>query len=1123
MTIEYIEIISLQGPWVTYDETSVSGYPTPPTEQAATNTFGQVSNGTSYSFAVAYVSSDGVIGPKTVFISGYVPPTKMTIPGHYLLGGEDYVPTVSLGIPYPSTGYPDNTTGLAIAGIIQEADQNQITCSYELNFQITNQPTDGRLREVAIFTTKTPAGGPATTAQQIASAERAFQFYTYQPAVAVGNTPNTLPVIGNYQFYLMDLSNPGANGTIDFYVACGAVDGSWTDPVYLGTSAPVAPLNQTAPNGTANLLPDTEFTASTYCGGVGGTGHGWANDQISTANPYWTFFGLDGDHRVIVKSPGGPNGCAGVGTDYNGGGTRFGCISVPVTGLKPSYAYSFAMSTYQGNGSPAYCALIAPTTNPDPSTWTIYAQAAQSGIRASNTWTCPADGSVTEVCFAFDSGGEGVPKGDYFIAGQFQLQFGGLSGYIPGLIPPATVAGGIFVTTSTTTATTASASTTITSSTSTPTSGPFAPVADQQPLGSIRLTQAGVQYQQTSSDPTNPNWVPVVLNSDLLLAELNDIDQSTAGDGKVLTAETSNGKAYSWQTPSGGSGGSGALSQLTDVHIGPLGITPIQYIQNQGQSTSSLVMAFGSIPKDTSTLVMMISWAAFEDVGFSPPSGWTQYATTNNGNQGLTLIYKASAGITDQSITINQRRTDGFAAVCFEFPGTCVLSQSNTTGAFASIPANSAAIVGFSANNTDGGSPGTGWIRYAGSISPHNNATDIYLGPAGAETASNPWGDITLGGNITLGALVTDTSGANLADGQVLTYSAALSAWTNVATGSGGGSGTGGQGGPISGTTGTFSSGASFEGGIASIDTDGINAYYKSSAELYLQAFNGASSNYLQLDASNNVTLGNSGSYLTGSSVYGATGSSIAGPVSATGYSGGPISGTTGSFSGEVNVGSLSSTGTVSGSSLSSSGGVAVGGPLTGATTGSFSGEVNVGSLSSTGTVSGSGYSGGPVSATTGEFSGDITGASYSGGPVSGTTGSFSSGLLVSSPGNVNTQGAWIGWNGSGGDGETDFDNQKGVGVGGWVWRDVTTSNVATTVATLNTSGGFSTTGDINVAGSASLAGGIALIATDGTDACYISSASLYLQAFNGASSNYLQLDASNNVTLGNSGSYLTG
>jgi hypothetical protein len=88
-------------------------------------------------------------------------------------------------------------------------------------------------------------------------------------------------------------------------------------------------------------------------------------------------------------------------------------------------------------------------------------------------------------------------------------------------------------------------------------------------------------------------------------------------------------------------------------------------------------------------------------------------------------------------------------------------------------------------------------------------------------------------------------------------------------------------------------------------------------------------------------------------------------------------------------------------------------------------------------------------------------------GPLSATTGSFGSGLVVSGADNVNSSygGAWIGWSQRLGvlGGETDFDNEKGlVGSGGWVWSNVTASNVATTVATLTSAGNFSTTGSVS-------------------------------------------------------------
>ena len=78
---------------------------------------------------------------------------------------------------------------------------------------------------------------------------------------------------------------------------------------------------------------------------------------------------------------------------------------------------------------------------------------------------------------------------------------------------------------------------------------------------------------------------------------------------------------------------------------------------------------------------------------------------------------------------------------------------------------------------------------------------------------------------------------------------------------------------------------------------------------------------------------------------------------------------------------------------------------------------------------------------------------------VNGTA-SFVNQLAANNSPNVNSQGAWIGWNASGGNGETNFINQNGAGVGGFTWAQSTTGNSRTEWMRLTSSGalGINTT-----------------------------------------------------------------
>jgi hypothetical protein len=76
--------------------------------------------------------------------------------------------------------------------------------------------------------------------------------------------------------------------------------------------------------------------------------------------------------------------------------------------------------------------------------------------------------------------------------------------------------------------------------------------------------------------------------------------------------------------------------------------------------------------------------------------------------------------------------------------------------------------------------------------------------------------------------------------------------------------------------------------------------------------------------------------------------------------------------------------------------------------------------------------------------------------------------------GGINSQGAYIGWNLSTANGETDFINQKGLGSGGWKWLSYNSSNqLESNAAFLNFLGGLALGTYSNVGYSSVPTGGI--------------------------------------------------
>jgi hypothetical protein len=489
--------------------------------------------------------------------------------------------------PVPGSG--------AVAPVTVTPNPNGLSTNFSVAFQFLNQPLDGSLSKVGLWF-RTPA--------QASTITTGWAPYGDIPAYGVGEALGSLPLIGNYQFDYLDLSN---GISYDFGMTAEDLQGDNTAPVtYITTSVP-ANVNPVVVS-TGNLVVDSDFMACVY--GPGPSSGGLKHYTVSKADPYWYFYGIDAISWSLVGNGNGPEytefGNHMVQDSPTSAAAFFG-ISLPIT-VVPGYWYTVSATiSYQGpNTSMTGGPFVAIVNSSGSNTYsTIYAEAHQpaggNGVVSTN-WFCPADGSVTTVAVMLNNDTSSLAIPYYLHMGKPMLQIGKtLNSYVSGPSTPGTAAvtQSLVIGNNGTTATQTQAGTlpTITSNTTTPTSGGGAPVLDQQPQGSIRINSAASSlatslYVQTSATPTSPTWVAVAsgattlasltdvsisspTNKQLLrynsgtskwdnvtenLEDLGDVSISSPSTGQVVTW---NGTAWIAATPSA----STTFASLTDVDI----------------------------------------------------------------------------------------------------------------------------------------------------------------------------------------------------------------------------------------------------------------------------------------------------------------------------------------------------------------------------------------------------------------------------------------------------------------------------------------------------------------------------------------------------------------------------
>jgi hypothetical protein len=485
-------------PWIYYDEQSVPGYPYPASSTAVANGYGQVSMGVAYDIAVAYVSNFGVIGPLAVLFSNYTSPNQLQIANQYMINNTAYIPSLVVGIPTATgssaDGAPPNP-GAPIPGETQVTNPNGFTAAYQLAFQVTNQPTDGSLRRIAIYQRATVTSGSPNP----------WSLYATIPAVGVNYPLNQpLPIVGNYEVTLTDLSL-GNNGW-DFGVACEDAAADLTPVVFLETTGPTSTTQ-----GNSNLVVDSSFAAANWNTG---------NPKKAASDPWWFFWNI-GLPNQALSQPGNPGEAGDLGNylylDVAASGVLLYGISYPIT-VVPGQVYTLSAKINARNcGAGAYVGLVIPDgTNQGGSPNNIAGvratQAAGTNGTVQYSWLCPSDGSITEVAVILSSNHASVGTGGYLYMAKPQFQAGGYSSYTPGPSNPTGQVGSetIQILLPGSNPSSITSSPTLTSSATAPTSGGGAPTADQQPQGSIRVVTTTdathLFYGQTAADPTNPTW-----------------------------------------------------------------------------------------------------------------------------------------------------------------------------------------------------------------------------------------------------------------------------------------------------------------------------------------------------------------------------------------------------------------------------------------------------------------------------------------------------------------------------------------------------------------------------------------------------------------------------------------
>jgi hypothetical protein len=539
-------------PWVYYDEQDIQGFPFPDTTQAVSNGYGQVAMGIFYDFALAYVTDGGVIGPLGRIATRYTSPNLLQIPGQYLISGVDFVPDVSPGIPaahVPTTPAVDGAPPYATAqsAIVQTLQPNGMNAGYLLSVQLLNQPQNGSLARVVYYYRVTSAtyGSGATAAQN------PWSYFSSAPAVGAGKPLNQLPLVGNYQENLLDLS-VGDSMTYDFGFACRDYQNNETEIVYFGTSEAIKPSGGYN-NGSTNKVVDSGFKASKYA--VLYTVGGWKNTPVSLSNPYWAFNGINPSAPLATASQTNSDDLGNYfGADLANGSERFYGISWPIA-VTPGEVLTVSAyfdTRYCSGSAPRVCIVDSDGT-PSGTYSTIYASASTPvGTNGScnTTWTVPSDGSVTFVAVMLDSNGCTVGAPGYIYMAKPMLQDGDhFTAYVDGPATPPTgqpASQSIAVQPQGTTASSTTNATlpTITQSATAPVSGGSAPASDQQPQGSLRFTPTGV-YTQSNAAAATPSWVSPAAGTGQL-GTLSDIDDTTEATGYVLTVHASGGKPFSW-------------------------------------------------------------------------------------------------------------------------------------------------------------------------------------------------------------------------------------------------------------------------------------------------------------------------------------------------------------------------------------------------------------------------------------------------------------------------------------------------------------------------------------------------------------------------------------------------
>ena len=601
-------------PWTYVAQESLPGLPTPSAEQNVLFAYGKVYAGVGYDLGVAYVNVGGIIGPITPFAIGYQA-IDVAIPGQYLIAFDrGYVPVVVPGLPAIN-----GNSG--IAPISVSPNSNGLTSSIQLAFEITNQPIDGSFGSVGIFyrNANYSLGFVSAGSYGSAGSSDGWSFYAAVEAFGYRNPLASLPLIGKYVVVLEDLSN---DANYDFALTAISSSGGAVS-VIVPIGSITQPIKVSPPglaNGSANLCPDANFAAAApFHTGTGGFSH----TQVAGSDPYWHFNGLNGTSTVISQENGGI-----LQQDIADSGHLLEAFSSSIA-IAPGDTHTLSVDfdnanqivAGSGNSGGPYCALVNVTGG--PSFTTTYAKSGHgTGIQTCqyvNTGT-----TTMQVAVMISNDACHIAVGGYFRGGKPMLSRGGQTAYTVG---PATPSGqsqttqSLAIAPSGTSAATVANSPTVTSGAGTPTSGTTAPLADQQPQGSLRIRTDATSssqslYTQTSSTTASPTWTTVgsagstgstigfgaafptapapiqgqaffrtdlvelyawnitgatgawVKLSTQLLKNLNDVLITSPASGDLLSYDATAGKFVNKPAPAAPSGGGATnLGSLTDVSV----------------------------------------------------------------------------------------------------------------------------------------------------------------------------------------------------------------------------------------------------------------------------------------------------------------------------------------------------------------------------------------------------------------------------------------------------------------------------------------------------------------------------------------------------------------------------